>query len=144
MLIPLVAFGALFTQGAIAFQRTDGNLVQVLGPQSVNLWKLGKQQNSQDTFVVQDATQVHMEAQHFHTRWFKQPLDHFSNSSETFMQRYWINDRHYNPDSGKPVPVIVIDGGETSGADRLPFLDTGIAEILANATGGIGVVLEHR
>ena len=40
--------------------------------------------------------------------------------------------------------VIVLDGGETSGEDRLPFLDTGIVEILARATGGIGVVLEHR
>ncbi|RXW17807.1 hypothetical protein EST38_g8048 [Candolleomyces aberdarensis] len=38
----------------------------------------------------------------------------------------------------------VLDGGETSGEDRLPFLDTGIADILAKSTGGIGVVLEHR
>jgi hypothetical protein len=38
----------------------------------------------------------------------------------------------------------MIDGGETSGEDRLPFLDTGVADILAKATGGIGVVLEHR
>ncbi len=79
---------------------------------------------------------------YFPTRWFEQPLDHFSNSSETFKQRYWINTRHYEAGSG--APVIVIDGGETSGEDRLPFLDTGIADILANATGGIGVVLEHR
>lgn len=28
--------------------------------------------------------------------------------------------------------------------DRIPFLDTGIVEILAKATGGIGIVLEHR
>jgi len=28
--------------------------------------------------------------------------------------------------------------------DRLPFLDTGIVDILTNATGGLGVVLEHR
>ena len=28
--------------------------------------------------------------------------------------------------------------------DRLPFLDTGIVEILAKATGGLGIVLEHR
>ena len=28
--------------------------------------------------------------------------------------------------------------------ERLPFLDTGIVEILARATGGIGIVLEHR
>lgn len=28
--------------------------------------------------------------------------------------------------------------------DRLPFLDTGIVDILASATNGLGVVLEHR
>jgi len=28
--------------------------------------------------------------------------------------------------------------------DRLQFLDTGIVEILTRATGGVGVVLEHR
>jgi len=28
--------------------------------------------------------------------------------------------------------------------DRLPFLDTGIVDILTNATRGLGVVLEHR
>ena len=28
--------------------------------------------------------------------------------------------------------------------DRLSFLDTGIVDILTNATGGLGVVLEHR
>ena len=37
-----------------------------------------------------------------------------------------------------------LDGGETNGYDRLPFLDTGIVDILAKATGGVGVVLEHR
>ncbi|KAI0311252.1 peptidase S28 [Amylostereum chailletii] len=74
---------------------------------------------------------------------FAQPLDHFSNSTtQTFEQRYWFNARHYKPGTG--APVIVIDGGETSGEDRLPFLDTGIADILAKATGGVGVVLEHR
>jgi len=38
----------------------------------------------------------------------------------------------------------VLDGGETSGEDRLSFLDTGILDILANATSGIGIILEHR
>jgi len=71
-----------------------------------------------------------------------QPVDHFSPDSPTFGQRYWVNKRHYVP--GTNAPVIVIDGGETSGEDRIPFLDTGIADILAKATGGIGVVLEHR
>lgn len=35
-------------------------------------------------------------------------------------------------------------GAEQETQDRLPFLDTGIVEILARATGGVGVVLEHR
>ncbi|KAF8651928.1 hypothetical protein AX16_004572 [Volvariella volvacea WC 439] len=82
----------------------------------------------------------------FRARWFRQPLDHFakdgSGGGHTWHQRYWVNLRHYRPRLG--APVIVIDGGETSGEDRLPFLDTGIAEILARAMGGIGIVLEHR
>jgi len=79
----------------------------------------------------------------FRAETFTQPLDHFSNSTnETFLQRFWVNKRHYRPRPG--APVIVIDGGETSGEGRLPFLDTGIADILARATGGVGVVLEHR
>lgn len=77
----------------------------------------------------------------FRAQWFKQPLDHFDKArSETFLQRYWVSDRHYQ--SGGP--VIVLDGGETSGENRLPFLDTGIVDILAKATHGLGVVLEHR
>ena len=41
-------------------------------------------------------------------------------------------------------PVFVHDGYETSSVNRLPFLDMGIMEILARATGGIGIVLDHR
>ena len=78
----------------------------------------------------------------FPEQWFTQPIDHFSQDSPTFKQRFWVNKRHYVP--GTNAPVIVIDAGETSGEDRLPFLDTGIANILSKATGGIGVVLEHR
>lgn len=92
--------------------------------------------------------------------WHSQPLDHFNkHDKRTWNQRYWINTRHYKPNTS--APVIVLDGGETSGANRLPFLDTGlscqstifvhslislqgIVEILAKATGGVGVVLEHR
>jgi hypothetical protein len=42
-----------------------------------------------------------------------------------FPQRLWST-RHYKPRPG--APVIVIDNGEMGGEDRLPFLDTGIAD----------------
>ncbi|RDB14917.1 putative extracellular serine carboxypeptidase [Hypsizygus marmoreus] len=130
------------------------DLIRVLGPQGVNLWKLGKTHGSSGSlfakethpFIVQDSgTLSSTEATantDFRARWFEQPLDHFSKTGHTFHQRYWVNDRHYV--AGPGTPVIVLDGGETSGEDRLPFLDTGIVEILAQATGGVGVVLEHR
>ncbi|KAK0532767.1 Serine carboxypeptidase S28 [Tilletia horrida] len=76
---------------------------------------------------------------------FTQPLDHFHNTTAaTFKQRYWISTKHYNPKSKTPTPVYVVDGGETSGANRIPFLTDGILDILAEATGGISIVLEHR
>jgi len=136
--------------------------------QSVNLWKLlhhraaGTDASKQPRWYV-DLAGAHDQAQagvrappvsvpptystrdqaEFPEETFMQPLDHFSNSTdETFPQRFWVNKRHYRPRPG--APVIVIDGGETSGEGRLPYLDTGIANILARATGGIGVVLEHR
>lgn len=75
----------------------------------------------------------------------KQPLDHFDSSNKvTFRQRYWYSLRHYKPSKGKPTPIFVLDSGETDATGRLPYLDHGILDILANATGGIGVVLEHR
>jgi hypothetical protein len=75
----------------------------------------------------------------FPEQWFTQPVDHFSQDSPTFRLRYWVNKRHYA--SGTNEPVTVIRRGETSGEDRLPFLDTDIAD--TKATDGIGVVLEH-
>lgn len=76
----------------------------------------------------------------FVPRYFEQPIDHDQPSFGKFQQRYWVNPRYYRPGG----PVIVQDGGETSGETRLPNLDTGIIDILANATSGIGIVLEHR
>ncbi|KAH9938998.1 peptidase S28 [Epithele typhae] len=71
---------------------------------------------------------------------FTQPLDHFQDTGFTFQQRYWLSDRHYKPGG----PVIVFEAGEGPGDARIPILDTGIVDILANATNGLGIILEHR
>jgi hypothetical protein len=125
--------------------------------QGVNFWKLHRRSSSTASTSKQQqqswagVSQVPLAAvasatavvPEFRAETFTQPLDHFYNSTDaTFPQRFWVNSRHYEPRPG--APVIIIDGGETNGEDRLPFLDTGIADILARATGGVGVVLEHR
>ncbi|KAF2151345.1 hypothetical protein K461DRAFT_322607 [Myriangium duriaei CBS 260.36] len=75
------------------------------------------------------------------------PVDHLHDdclyephSDAKFPQRYWFDASHYK----KGGPVIVLLGGETAGTDRLPYLQKGILAQLAQATNGIGVVLEHR
>ncbi|KAI5450429.1 Serine carboxypeptidase S28 [Naganishia albida] len=76
---------------------------------------------------------------------FPQPLDHWDpENGETFCQRYWVSLEHYAGDREEAEPVYLLDGGETSGANRLPFMEKGILNILANATRGISIVLEHR
>lgn len=75
------------------------------------------------------------------------PVDHFHNDSryephsdETFNLRYFFDAQYYKPGG----PVIVLQSGETDASGRLPFLQKGIVAILAQATNGVGVVLEHR
>ncbi|KAM0219296.1 hypothetical protein ACHAQD_006512 [Fusarium lateritium] len=75
------------------------------------------------------------------------PVDHFHNdtiyephSDKKFPLRYWFDAQYYR----KGGPVIILAAGETSGEGRIPFLQHGILQMLANATGGIGVILEHR
>jgi hypothetical protein len=77
---------------------------------------------------------------------FRQPVSHFadaavdSHHADTFCQRYWYDASDYKAGG----PVFVIDGGETSGANRLPFLDTGIVKRLAQEFDGLALILEHR
>ncbi|RMJ08845.1 hypothetical protein BHE90_000662 [Fusarium euwallaceae] len=75
------------------------------------------------------------------------PVDHFHNdtlyephSDEKFPLRYWFDAQYYKEGG----PVIILASGETSGEDRLPFIEHGILKMLAEATNGIGVILEHR
>lgn len=78
---------------------------------------------------------------------FDQLIDHFQNSSRyapntnaTFTQRYWFDDTYYKPGG----PVFLYIGGEVSGESRFSNLETGIVQILMNATNGLGVILENR
>ncbi|WPG98747.1 serine carboxypeptidase [Acrodontium crateriforme] len=78
---------------------------------------------------------------------FSVPVDHFHNesryephSSAKFNLRYWFDAQYYKPGG----PVIVLQSGETSAVGRLVFLQKGIVNILAKATNGIGVIIEHR
>lgn len=112
-------------------------LAPQFGAQAVNLQRLLQKGPSSRVLATQASTP-------FPQLTFTQPLDHFSDTGHTFQQRYWLSTRHYNPNSATPVPVIVLDGGEETAEDRLPYLDTGIIDILTEATGGIGVLLEHR
>lgn len=70
-----------------------------------------------------------------------QKRSHFDPSLDgTFCQRWWYDATYYKEGG----PVFILDGGETSGAYRWPYMEKGILQILANATGGLSVILEHR
>jgi hypothetical protein len=97
-----------------------------LGPQGVNLWRLdfdprgsaqlpaSRGDTLQTSFKNGLGTETVTKKYDFRAQWFEQPLDHFDKTSKhRFHQRYWVNSRHYKPREG--APVIVLDGGETSG-----------------------------
>ncbi|KAJ7667548.1 extracelular serine carboxypeptidase-like protein [Mycena polygramma] len=80
---------------------------------------------------------------------FNQVTNHFPNDTfygppppnETFVQRYVVNDTFYKPGG----PVFLLDSGETSATGgRFSYLLTGVIGELAQATGGIGLIIEHR
>lgn len=154
LIAPFLLSSSIFATTASA---TFSSRRSPTSPQHVNLWMLETRAKEVEAsrlaktspLVLQDspASFANIPPQQpefleFPERFFEQPIDHTDPSLGTFKQRYWVNTRHYVPGSGGP--VIILDSGETSGVDRLPYLDTGIVEILANATGGVGVVLEHR
>jgi len=78
----------------------------------------------------------------FPPHYFEQIVSHDPNVplNSTFKQRYWFDASHYT----KGGPVFLLDAGETNGEGRIPFLEKGILRILSEATGGIGIVFEHR
>ncbi|KAJ7028647.1 extracelular serine carboxypeptidase-like protein, partial [Mycena alexandri] len=79
---------------------------------------------------------------------FNQITNHFPNDefygpppiNQTFLQHYLVNDTFYQPGG----PIFLLDSGETSARGRNAFLLTGIVAELAQATRGMGMILEHR
>ncbi|KDN42721.1 hypothetical protein K437DRAFT_257745 [Tilletiaria anomala UBC 951] len=131
----LHAFHAAKQQESLADRRADA---------AVLLWN----DEAQLTFNVNPKTGGSLTGK-YPAYTFTQPLDHFDPSNNvTFEQRYWFSTKYYKPPShrkeGEKTVVYVLDSGETNAEGRLPYLDHGILDILAGATGGISVVLEHR
>ncbi|KAF8210001.1 extracelular serine carboxypeptidase [Mycena galopus ATCC 62051] len=79
---------------------------------------------------------------------FNQITNHFPNdpfygpppANETFLQNYLVNDTFYKAGG----PIFLLDSGETSARGRNSVLLTGIVAELAQATSGMGIILEHR
>ncbi|OBZ72031.1 putative serine protease EDA2 [Grifola frondosa] len=121
----IVAFAVLLSHVQARLSTTSA--------QGINLQRLGNaKQEKLLTDVVNAAT--------FPVYNFTQPLDHFTDTGFTWNQRYWVSTRHYKQGG----PVVVFEAGEGPGDVRIPILDTGIVNILTNATGGLGIILEHR
>lgn len=124
-----VVAAALCLTASSTYALSTLDQIRVLGPQGVNLWKLEKHAQKvsnqklnaagirQDSDAAQTTFKITGDSsppQKFPAQWFRQPLDHFDNKSKAFFhQRYWVSTRHYKPRKG--APVIVLDGGETSG-----------------------------
>lgn len=95
-----------------------------------------------------DTTQISSrEADIYPAHTIDMPIDHFPDSDRylphtnaTFQQHYYFDSSYYKPGG----PVFLYVGGETSGRSRLSNLETGIIQILMNATGGLGVIIENR
>ena len=146
--VPLAFLSLTLLSGLTAAH--DAGLISALGPQGVNLVRLNAQNArweasadasySDASYSAQDSLQQAYTSQEplkqayeeFPAQWFEQPLDHFNNETgDTFGQRYWVNKRHYVP--GTNAPVIVLDGGETSGEVRVEgLLRKAVADLCAS------------
>ncbi|KAF4569423.1 hypothetical protein EYR36_009214 [Pleurotus pulmonarius] len=73
------------------------------------------------------------------------PLDHFSNSTQTFKNRFWVNDTYFEPGG----PVFLFDSGEQDAAPLHPYYLQeyhGLSAVmrLAKRYKGLAILWEHR
>ena len=107
--------------------------------------------------VMKNTYAVHGTTSHRWAWWTEhtmlQPLDHYDNSTQaTFEQRYFVFMDQYRAGAQKRrklngkdvVPVFVYDGGEDSISSFPHVLPYTIFPAIWNATGGVGIALEHR
>jgi hypothetical protein len=69
------------------------------------------------------------------------PIDHFSDCSDTYQNRYWVQEQYYKPGG----PVFIYDGGESNAAPSVSWMrgPTFFTDMLKEF-GGMGIVWEHR
>jgi len=97
---------------ALCLVASTSALSNIVGSRRVKQWQLNQriQQESQSS----NSKRADLETD-FPPQFFEQPLDHFDkNRKDTFQQRYWVSTRNYKPRKG--APVVILDGGETSGS----------------------------
>ncbi|KAJ2515222.1 hypothetical protein H4217_005315 [Coemansia sp. RSA 1939] len=70
--------------------------------------------------------------------YFDQKVDHAGTNSSTFKQRFYINSKEYVPGG----PIYLLNSGETPASPS--YLFAGEPYMLAQATGGMLVIMEHR
>ena len=99
------------------------------------------------TRFLEQSLERRQDASQYPAHTIHMPIDHFPHSpryaphtNATFSQRYYFDSSYYKPGG----PVYLYIGGETSGPSRFSNLQTGIIQILMNATNGLGVILENR
>lgn len=102
-----------------------------------------------DTSALQVRRDTPRDELQYDAHYFNQKINHFPHSKQfakstlgngTFKQRYYFDSSYYKPGG----PVYLYISGETSGPSRFSNLQTGIIQILMQATNGLGVILENR
>ncbi|KAI7899923.1 peptidase S28 [Cokeromyces recurvatus] len=76
----------------------------------------------------------------YKTHYMDMPLDHFTNNSMTFKNRYWLNTDYYKSNG----PIILYNGGEDEVDNVSYVLLNSTMSQLTQRLNGILIYMEHR